>query len=88
MNYQEGPSGYDPIYASLLQKRMGPLAHLGSHRMVLLTIYILIGSGSLAYQTPRIHQKESHYKSKQAWHTTCPVKRNKDLEGFYCSLAY
>merc|ERR1711923_519911 len=31
MNYQEGPSGYDPIYASLLQKRMGPLAHLGSH---------------------------------------------------------
>ena len=34
MNYQEGPAGYDPIYASLLQKRVGPLAHLGSHRMV------------------------------------------------------
>ena len=35
MNYQEGPAGYDPIYASLLQKRMGPLAHLSGHRMVL-----------------------------------------------------
>merc|ERR1712131_73281 len=31
MNYQDGPAGYDPIYASLLQKRMGPLAHLGGH---------------------------------------------------------
>lgn len=37
MNYQDGPAGYDPIYASLLQKRMGPLAHLGGHRMVFLS---------------------------------------------------
>ena len=35
MNYQDGPAGYDPIYASLLQKRMGPLAHMvGGQRMV------------------------------------------------------
>merc|ERR1712156_759358 len=35
MNYQDAydPSGYDPIYASLLQKRMGPLTNLGNSKL-------------------------------------------------------
>ena len=86
MNYQEGPAGYDPIYASLLQKRMGPLAHLGSHRMVFNNLHF---DWLLLFRQPDTENlKENQCKSKQAWYTTSPVKRNKDIEGFYCSLAY